>query len=270
MTVLGLASAKGAPGVTTTCVALLLVWPRPVLLVEADPAGGDLLAGYLAGAEPSGGGLLGLALAARRRPMDPAEVLDAAIALDPDGRRRVLVAPTDTGQSQPITDATDRLADTIGRLSEARPDLDVIVDLGRARAPASTSWLRQLTSLLLVTPPTLRGASSARSVLGWLPNHTLDGCDIGLVFDGDGPYRPAEMSDALGVPAVGTIAHDLASARALTGESPAARGFDRSPLMRSARSLADTLTRTPPTPVVGIEQSAAATSAAPVVVGGPA
>jgi hypothetical protein len=270
VTVLGLASAKGAPGVTTTCVALTLVWPRPVLLVEADQAGGDLLAGYLAGAEPPGGGLLGLALAARRRPLETEAVLDAAIALDTDGQRRVLVAPADTGQSQPITDAADRLAHAIGHVATDRPDVDVIVDLGRVRAPASTPWLRQLTSLLLVTPPTLRGASSTRSVLGWLPSQTRDGCDIGLLLAGDGPYRPGEISDALALTVRGSVAHDPPSARALTGESPPGRGFDRSPLMRSARSLADTLTRTLPTPAVGSEQSAAATFVAPVVVGEPA
>jgi hypothetical protein len=267
VSVTGLASAKGAPGVTTTCVALTLVWPRPVLLVEADPAGGDLLAGYLAGVEPSGGGLLGLALAARRRPLDTDLVLDATVALDTAGRRRALVAPSDTGQFQPIVDATDRLAEAIGELAIDRPDLDVIVDHGRVRAPVSTPWLRQLTSLLLVTPPTLPGASSARSALGWLPSSTRDGCNIGLLLAGDGPYRASEISDALGAPVIATITHDPPSARTLTGQSPAGRGFDRSALMRSARSLADTLTRTGPTAHVEVKEPVAADTPLPVAVG---
>src|SRR5690606_15599641 len=37
-----LAADKGAPGVTTAATALGAVWPRPVLLAECDPAGGDL------------------------------------------------------------------------------------------------------------------------------------------------------------------------------------------------------------------------------------
>ncbi len=270
MTVLALTSAKGAPGVTTTAVAMTLVWPRPVLLVEADPAGSDLLAGYLAGAEPPGGGLLGLALAARRRPLDAAEVLDAAITLDPDGQHGVLVAPTDTGQCQPITDATDRLADALGRLAHDHPDLDVIVDLGRAAAPVSAPWLRQLSSLLLVVRPTLRGASAARSTLGSLGGQTHDGCVVSLLLAGDGPYRPAEISDALGVPVAGTIAHDPASARVLTGEAPAGRGFGRSPLMRSARSLAETLTRTSPSARASIVAAVPTSSDATVAVGGAA
>ena len=47
MAVIALASASGSPGVTTTALGLALLWPRPVLLVEADPTGGSGLAGGL-------------------------------------------------------------------------------------------------------------------------------------------------------------------------------------------------------------------------------
>ena len=46
MAVVALTSASGSPGVTTTAVGLALTWPRPVLLIEADPTGGS---GVLAG-----------------------------------------------------------------------------------------------------------------------------------------------------------------------------------------------------------------------------
>ncbi len=39
---ISLCSSKGAPGVTSTALALAAAWPRPALLLEADPAGGDL------------------------------------------------------------------------------------------------------------------------------------------------------------------------------------------------------------------------------------
>lgn len=41
MAVITVTSANGAPGVTTTALALALAWPRPCLLVEADVAGGS-------------------------------------------------------------------------------------------------------------------------------------------------------------------------------------------------------------------------------------
>src|ERR1700733_5524315 len=43
MALIAVAADKGAPGVTTTALSLAAVWPRPVLLAECDPAGGDLV-----------------------------------------------------------------------------------------------------------------------------------------------------------------------------------------------------------------------------------
>ena len=63
------ASVKGAPGVTTTALALAAAWPaavdggvRPVV-VEADAAGGDVAARL---GLPHAPGLLDVAVAARR------------------------------------------------------------------------------------------------------------------------------------------------------------------------------------------------------------
>lgn len=247
MTVVGVASAKGAPGVTTTAVALTLVWPRPVLLVEADPAGGDLLAGYLAGATPSGGGLLGLALAARRGPIDAPGVLERSQSLDSAGDRRVLVMPTDSTQARPVAESIDRLAATVTSVADSDDPAvrrDVLVDLGRLSSGTPAAWLAAPTDLLLVLEPTLRGASAARSTLTWLLERRPDACRVAAVLTGHGPYGAAEIGDALGISVAGAIAHDPAAARVLCGEAPTSRGFDRSRLIRSARSLADALAAT--------------------------
>ncbi len=45
MALTALAADKGSPGVTTAAVALAAVWPRRVLLAEADPVGGALVYG---------------------------------------------------------------------------------------------------------------------------------------------------------------------------------------------------------------------------------
>ena len=69
MALIALAADKGSPGVTTTAVALAASWPRPALLAERDPSGGDL-AYRLPG--PHGQrldphrGLISLAVATRR------------------------------------------------------------------------------------------------------------------------------------------------------------------------------------------------------------
>lgn len=60
-----LVSVKGAPGVTTSALALAGTWPtdRPPLVLEVDPSGGDLTAGFALASEP---GLVSLAATARR------------------------------------------------------------------------------------------------------------------------------------------------------------------------------------------------------------
>ena len=76
MALIAIASDKGAPGVTTAALALAAVWPRPVLLAECDPAGGDLVYRFPA---VGGGhldprrGVLSLAVVARRG-MQPQQV----------------------------------------------------------------------------------------------------------------------------------------------------------------------------------------------------
>ena len=49
-------SSKGSPGATTTSLALTLAWPRPALLAELDPRGGDILWGYGRGQNVGGAG----------------------------------------------------------------------------------------------------------------------------------------------------------------------------------------------------------------------
>src|SRR5581483_7650817 len=76
MALIAVTADKGAPGVTTASVALAAVWPRPVLLAEADPAGGDLmyrLPAASGGQLDPGRGLLSLAVAVRRG-LEPGQV----------------------------------------------------------------------------------------------------------------------------------------------------------------------------------------------------
>ena len=76
MAVIVLASASGAPGVTTTALGLALVWPRPVVLVDADPVGGSaILAGFCKGTEPHNDAMIRLALAHRLFQRQPGQRL---------------------------------------------------------------------------------------------------------------------------------------------------------------------------------------------------
>lgn len=63
--VVAVVGAKGAPGATTSILALASGWPRPVLVVDADLAGGDVAPGWLAGRVGLDRGLLSFAAATR-------------------------------------------------------------------------------------------------------------------------------------------------------------------------------------------------------------
>src|SRR5687767_14296397 len=125
MSVVALCSAAGAPGVSTTCLALALAWPRPALLVEADPRGTQaLLTGWFQGARPYDAGLVEIALsplatadALREvaRPIDGTEVRFVA------GLRSHAQAPVLHGVWEPLAGALAEL-DATGT--------DVLVDGG--------------------------------------------------------------------------------------------------------------------------------------------
>lgn len=75
-----------------------------------------------------------------------------------------------------------------------------------------------------------------------------------MLLVGDHPYGPAEVAATLGVDVAGVIAWDPRTAAVLTGLHGAVRDLRRSPLVRSAATLAAELAPTPePMPDVGVE-----------------
>src|SRR3954451_23921027 len=123
MAVVALASASGSPGVTTTALGLALLWPRPVLLVEADPTGGSgVLAGYFRGMREYDAGLIELALTASNL----SDAL-ADVARPIEGTTVSFVAGTRSHtQASALRDLWGPLAEALGEL-EANGQ-DVIVD----------------------------------------------------------------------------------------------------------------------------------------------
>ena len=131
MPLIAMVSAKGSPGVSTAALACILTWPAPTLLAECDPAGGDLLPGYLAKYElPTDRGVLPLAGSAIRGTAEqdlPGQLID----LDsPRQQRMVLPGITDPAQSASLNPGWARL----GEFFAAMP-ATVIVDCGRLTAP---------------------------------------------------------------------------------------------------------------------------------------
>jgi hypothetical protein len=142
------AADKGAPGVTTTALALAAVWPRPVLLAECDPAGGDIAFRFPAAdgerLDPRRG-TLSLAVAARHG-LQPGQVWEHTQKLY--GGIDVLLGVTNADQGASLRMFWGQL----GRVLASVPRADVIADCGRLGADGPvTDLLAEATRVLLLT-----------------------------------------------------------------------------------------------------------------------
>ncbi len=245
MGILLLTSAGGSPGVTTLAVGLALTWPRPVLLVDADPGAHQaVLAGYLSGRSSGGKGLLRVAEAHRDgRPLREV-VVDQSIDLDSDGAVRRLFLPgfTKPGSAAHFGSVWEDLAETFEHLCDV--DLDVILDCGRltpAGLPGPLVERSALTAVVLAS--SLRAVMSARVHLPTIREHPRfsggDQRQLGLIVVGEGqPYGRGEIARALGVPVLSGVAHDAAAAAHLSDGRPRPRRFESSALVRGLRDTA--------------------------------
>lgn len=125
-------SAKGAPGVTSSALALAAVWPRNVVLIEADASGSDLV--YRCRAATGGPlapspNILGLVSAARKERVTPLQGWTQRLGCGVD----IVSGITTPTQARGMATLWSALAATI-RSSE----VDVIADLGRLNRESPT------------------------------------------------------------------------------------------------------------------------------------
>ena len=150
MALIVIAADKGAPGVTTTALALAAVWPRPVLLAECDPSGGDLVYRFPAAdgsALDPRRGLMTLAVAARRG-LQPRQLWEHTQKLS--GGLDVLTGVINAEQGASL----GALWGPLGDLFAALPGGDVIADCGRLGADGQPyDLLVRASAVLLVTRP---------------------------------------------------------------------------------------------------------------------
>ena len=222
---LGLVSAKGSPGVTTTALALAAVAGDRALLVELDPSGGSLECWTGTTGEP---GLIRVANGMRRA-VSP-EMLRAHAVSAPPGVRSVLAPTAGALAEATIAMTGDRLVPAL-----AEQEATVVVDAGRwSRAQPTARRIAGCDAIGVVCAPTVEGVEAAR----WLidPLHSTAVGPVVLVLVGDRPYSPPEVAAVVGVPVVGVLAWDARGINALL-TAGAGRGWSRSALARSARSI---------------------------------
>ena len=248
MALIAVAADKGAPGVTTASVALAAVWPRPVLLAECDPAGGDIVY-RLPGADGTRldprRGLLSLAVAARRG-LQPDQVWEHAQKLH--GGLDVLAGVTSAEQGAGL----DALWHMVGGLLSRIPQADVIADCGRiGRDGPFYDLLAEAEAVVLITRASVaevvRLRDRAAALGSGLQRRGRPGARVGVVVIADHKtFRTAlaEVRQVIGdgrSPAyvIGGLAYEPKSASQLRGQWGGK--LDKSLLIRTAREVAGNL-----------------------------
>jgi uncharacterized protein YwbE len=253
MALIAIGADKGAPGVTTTALALAAVWPRPVLLAECDPAGGDLV--YRLPAADGGRldprrGVLSLAVAARRG-MQSNQVWEQTQKLH--GGLDVLTGVTNAEQGAGL----NLLWGPVGKMLAGIPHADVIADCGRIGVDGPHyDLLAEATLVVLITRPVLgeviRLRDRVAAVAAAASKRGRRGFVVDVVVVADHKrfkITLGEVAHALtqgNVPAriVGALADETKSAEMLCGEWGGR--LDKTLLMRTARDIAQRLAESLP------------------------
>ena len=130
MGLIAVASAKGSPGATTTALLCGALWPRPVIVAECDPHGGDVanrLPAEDGGVLDPDRGLLSLGAAGRKQ-LRPELVPEHTQRIS--GGLDVLIGVRMPEQSAGLAHQWGQLGPIFGGI----PGYDVIADMGRLGA----------------------------------------------------------------------------------------------------------------------------------------
>ncbi|MPY30120.1 hypothetical protein FNH09_01945 [Streptomyces adustus] len=248
MAVIALAGCSGAPGVTTSALALLLSWPlepgRNMVLAECDPDGGAVLHGLLQGTLGDRYGLRNLSVAARKGEFSDAfwrQLIDLSSedgAQESPRNRLLLPGITDPSQSASLGQAWKMLAQMF-RGIEAESGHDVLIDLGRRGAYGPSGTLAEhADATFVVVRNTLRCLQAAEGRVRALEERVGD---VGVLVINEGPYPAGEVQRVLQVPVIATLPYAPDDARVLSDGAEQPRRFTRSPLMKAARTSSSLL-----------------------------
>jgi hypothetical protein len=243
--VIAFCSDKGSPGATTSALALAAAWPDPPIVVEADPAGGDLGIRLRPGgsALPEAPTILSLA-AASRTDKEPtvvqrhAQRLNPHVSVVPGALRREQMAKV--GDWSLVADALRRtqvpvLAD-LGQLHRASPVLPIaagaalVVVVGRPDLN-SVVRLRDRLAHLGSDLGTVRGTPPKLYAL------LVSTVRHGAAHAGDLAALLADTAAKPFLVGVGHLAMDGAAVRRLEGGDDPSHRLARTSLMRSARTV---------------------------------
>ena len=269
-------SSKNSPGATTTSLALTLAWPRPALLAELDPRGGDILWGYGRGQNVGGAGLLRLQLTSRAHPAPEsvwAEVIElpgsTAVKGSGAGSPRWWLP----GLTEPRQVGTVNWSLVLRLLRSVGDGVDVVADCGSVHGDAERTprpvWAGA-DLVVLTVRPTLAGVHAARNAAEVLREDLMAsglGPDrlVSVVVNCPYGYPLGDVVDELQdyAPVLGELPFDPDAADTLGGLRDQRPRFAKSSLLRHAGKIAaaigtKVLDSTPPVAALAPAQAAAA------------
>ncbi|MDP2949761.1 MAG: P-loop NTPase [Chloroflexota bacterium] len=213
-------SGKGAPGKTTVAIGLaaaLAERRREVVLVDADPWGGNV--GAYLDLDPQRG-LFALAYGKDASPNEWAGRLDEELQ---EGPGFMVLGGIERAEQRSAISA-DVMTAATAALGSAFDD--VVVDAGCAIAgaasPATDALLRQAERILVVSEADLVAVWNARAALRYLREGLgVEGEAIGIVLkrrEGREHYDAEEVERALGAPVLAALPEDRKAAGRAVGE----------------------------------------------------
>jgi hypothetical protein len=249
MPLIAVTYAKGRPGVTTAALGLAAVAPAQAraVVVECDPAGGDLMRRHGLAAKPS---IVDLAAAARGAgSADEAFTVGTQLLHVGGVTVPVVVAPAGGAQTRA---ALPELTGA-GRNTLTAPERWVIADCGRLEVGSPVWPLLRLADVVLML---VRGRADelahVREHLGALLD-AEPGRLVAVLAPG-GVYPPAEVAPVLAtyveqelardpgaVAVTDALPEDRRAAGVLSGELQAGRRWQRLPLLKALRQVVDDL-----------------------------
>jgi hypothetical protein len=236
MTIIAMASVKGAPGVTTLSCLVASAWPaeRQVVLVEDDPSGGDLAARFGLSTKR---GWSSYTAASRR--LEGIEPIGAHVQQLPGGLDVLVGARS----ADPVEDLrkVSSLLSSAG--SPQGGTWDIIADLGRL-LPGERGvelWLERSAAVAIVLR---RDAASILHVHDRAAG-LRSRCQgrVGLVVVGPGPFPSKEIERFIELPVLAELPDDPNAAQIAGGHPGGASRLSRSLLVLSSKRLATTLGR---------------------------
>ena len=255
MSLIVLTSASGSPGVTTTALGLALGWPRPAVLVEADPTGGSAIAaGYLRGEVVPPEAMIDLALAQQRSSV--LEALPQVCQTLPGTTTTWVPSTRSHEQARTLLALWEPLAAALRSLEATGQD--VIVDAGRLGLFGHPEPLVNQADLALLVIRTdmvsLSGARSWAETLRERFSRAGGQAALGVLLVGEGrPFHSREVARVLQLPVITTVAWDPRAAEVLSVGAPPPKaglrhraagrgGWEDSPLLRSYRGARSAIT----------------------------